>query len=311
MPLDPQAQALLDQMAALNLAPMHTISPQEARTRMPAAASNEPIARVEDRVAHGPAGEIPVRIYTPKGTGPFPALVFFHGGGWVVGSVAGSDGTARLLANASGCVVVSVEYRLAPEHKYPAAADDAYAATKWVAEQSEQIGIDPRRIAVGGVSAGGNLAAVVALMARDRGGPNLGFQLLIVPVTDRNFATASYIENAEGYGLTRDSMVWFWGHYLPGEEEAAHPYASPMQAADLSGLPPAMVITAEFDPLRDEGEAYAARLRAAGVPVTVNRREGLTHGSFGAVGVDKGRQALQQAGEALRAALAAQPAPSE
>jgi acetyl esterase len=310
MPLDPQAKAILDQMAALNMPALHTLTPQQARQRPAAQIAGEEVAHVEDRTVPGPAGAIPVRVYTPAGEPPFPVLVFFHGGGWVIGSVEGSDSTARALANASGCVVVSVEYRLAPEHKFPAAADDAYAATAWVAEHAAEIGGDPRRVAVGGVSAGGNLAAVVSLMARDRGGPPLCFQLLIIPVTDRNFETLSYSENAEGYGLTRDGMVWFWNHYLSDESEARHPYAAPLRAEHLRDLPPAYVITAEYDPLRDEGEAYAARLREAGVPVAAVRCEGLTHISFGVPSIERGTQALRDAAEALRAAVATEAAGS-
>lgn len=313
MSLDPQAEALLQLGATLNFKPVHTLSPQEAReqSRRRAEATAvepaEPVANVEDRAVPGPAGDIPVRIYTPAGDPPFGALVFFHGGGWVVGSVEESDGTSRLLANASGCVVLSVEYRLAPEHRFPAAADDAYAATLWVAQRADTLGVDPQQIAVSGISAGGNLAAVVALMARDRGLPTVRSQMLVVPVTDRNFTTASYQENTEGYGLTRNAMIWYWDQYLPGESEPVHPYEAPLQAGNLSGLPPAFVITAEYDPLRDEGEAYAARLSQAGVAVTTLRCEGLTHGSFGTAGVTHGQEALQQAAAAVRAALASEP----
>ena len=303
MPLDPQAKAVLDQMAALNMPPLHTMTPEQARRRPAAPVPGEPVARVEDRTIPGPAGEIPVRIYTPEGEPPFAALVFFHSGGWVIGSVEGSDAKARLLANASGCVVISVEYRLAPEHRFPAAADDAYAAAAWVAEHAAEIGADPRRIAVGGESAGGNLAAVVSLMARDRGGPPLRFQLLILPVTDRNFETASYVANADGYGLTRAGMIWFWNHYLSDEAEARNPHAAPLQAEHLRDLPPAYVLTAEYDPLRDEGEAYAARLREAGVPVIAVRCEGLTHISFGVPSIERGMQAMRQAAAALRTAV--------
>lgn len=311
MALDPQAKAVLDQLAALALPPYHTLSPTEARQQAEAArvtAPGEAVAHLEDRTVPGPGGSIPLRVYTPAGTGPFPALVFFHGGGWVLGSIEGSDATCRSLANAAGCVVVSVEYRLAPEHKFPAAADDCYAATRWVAENAAAINVDPSRIAVGGVSAGGNLAAVVSLMARDRGGPSLVHQLLVVPVTDRNFETPSYRENAEGYGLTRDSMTWFWNHYLGDEHDARHPYAAPLQAADLRGLPPATVITAEYDPLRDEGAAYAQRLREAGVPVRSICYDGMIHTFFSMASLlVKGRQAVDEAGAALRAAFAQRP----
>ena len=309
MPLDPQAQAFLDQMAALNLPPRWTVTPQEARqqyeVRIAMQPPGEEVAHVEDRSVPSAAGEIPLRIYTPRGEGPLPALVFFHGGGWVIGSIRSHDNACRALANASGCIVASVEYRLAPEAKYPAAADDCYAATRWVAEHAAELGADPSRIAVGGDSAGGNLAAAVALMARDRGGPALAYQLLIYPVTDHDFGTVSYQDNSEGCGLSTRDMQWFWDQYLPGAAEGKEPYASPARASSLAGLPPALVITAEYDVLRDEGEAYAEALRAAGVPATATRYDGMIHGFFGMHYIfAKGRQAMDEAGQALRSALA-------
>ncbi len=311
MPLDPQAKAVLDQLASLNLPAYHTLSAPEARAQAEAmrpAAAGEPVARVRDMTVPGPGGDIPVRVYTPEGSGPFGALVFYHGGGWVIGSIAGSDVTCRSLTNRAACVVVSVDYRLAPEHKFPAAAEDCYTATRWVAENAAVIDVDPERIAIGGISAGGNLAAVVALMARDRGGPALVHQLLVVPVTDYNVDTPSYRENSEGYQLSKDAMVWFWNHYLTGEGDGRHPHAAPLQAEDLRGLPPATVMTAEFDPLRDEGEAYAARLHEAGVPVTTTRYPGMIHGFFSMAAVlDQGKKAVDDAAVALRAAFAARP----
>jgi acetyl esterase len=274
-----------------------------------AAAPGEPVAHVEDVAVPSPNGDIPVRVYRPESSTRLPALVFFHGGGWVIGSVDGSDPTCRSLANRAGCTVVSVEYRLAPEAKFPAAAEDSYAATRWVAENTGRLGVDPARIAVGGVSAGGNLAAVVALMARDRGGPALVHQMLVVPVTDGSMSSASYTENAEGYGLSRQAMAWFWDHYLTGEADRRNPYAAPLTATSLAGLPPAQVLTAAYDPLRDEGKAYADRLREAGVPVTYTCFEGMVHGFFSmAAMLDGGRRAVDQASAALRAALAT-PAP--
>ena len=243
-----------------------------------------------------------MRIYTPAGAGTFPALVWFHGGGWVVGTLDMADGTSRHLCVGADCVVISVDYRLAPEAKFPAAAEDCYAATKWVAENASSINVDPYRIAVGGDSAGGNLAAVVSLMVRDRGGPTLAFQLMVYPVTDRNFRTDSYRQNAEGYLLTREGMVWYWEHYLREPSDAVNPYAAPMQAKDLKGLPPALVITAEFDPLRDEGEAYAKRLEAAGVRTICTRYDGMVHGMSDMV--DKAKGAITQASTALRSTLA-------
>ena len=313
MPLDPQAQAVMEQVAALGFPPVHQVSPEQARAnnRARPRAPGPAVARVEDRRIPGPETEIPVRIYTPEGAGPFPALVWFHGGGWVVGDLESADATARYLTVWANCVVVSVDYRLAPETKFPGPAEDCYAATKWVAQNAASINVDPGRIAVGGDSAGGNLAAAISLMARDRGGPPLALQLLVYPVTDRDFSTESYIQNAEGYQLTRDSMVWYWEHYLKDDADAVNPYAAPLQAQDLRNLPPALVITAEYDPLRDEGEAYAHRLEAAGVNTTCTRYDGMIHGFFGmAAAIDKGKQAIAQASAALKAAFASQYSPT-
>jgi acetyl esterase len=213
MPIHPQAQQYLQRQATLGARPITELTPAEAREqadRMRLQQPLQPVARVEDHAVPAPAGDVPVRLYAPRTDEPLPVLVFLHGGGLVVGSVPSSDGTCRELANAADCAVVSVEYRLAPESRFPAPVEDSYAALRWVAEHAERLGLDPRRLAVGGISAGGNLAAAVALMARDRGGPPLAFQLLVVPVTDRNFETTSYAENATGYGLTRDGMAWYW-----------------------------------------------------------------------------------------------------
>jgi len=307
MPLDPQAQAVMDQMAALGFPATHTLSPVEARTYSKARprAPGPEVAKVEDFCIPLPDREIPVRIYTPMGKGPVPALVWFHGGGWVIGDLDTADGTARHLTVGAACLVVSVDYRLAPETKFPGPLEDCFEATQWVARNAASLNADPTRIAVGGDSAGGNLAAGVAVMAGDRGGPSLVFQLLVYPVTDRNFRTKSYQQNANGYQLTKDSMVWYWNHYLRHDKDAANPYAAPMQAKDLGGLPPALVITAEFDPLRDEGEAYAHRLNDAGVRAECVRYPGMIHGFFGmSAALDKGKQAISQASAALRAAFA-------
>ena len=309
MPLDPQAKAVLDQFASMGGPQLHEMSVAQARELIlgMVALGGEPesIARVENRTVPGPAGQIPVRIYTPVGTAPFPVLVYFHGGGWVIGNLDTHDGICRSLANRVGCLVVSVDYRLAPEHPFPAAPEDCYAATRWLAEHAGSLGGDKGRIAVGGDSAGGNLAAVVALMARDRGGPKLAFQLLVYPATDTDFETRSYRENSEGYFLTRADMVWFWNHYAPRDEDRRNPYAAPLRAASLRGLPPALVITAEFDPLRDDGNAYAARLREDGVPVRLSQQDGLIHGFFqmGAV-IDRGRASVDEASRALKDAFA-------
>ena len=309
MPLDPQAKAVLDQFASMGGPQLHEMSVARARELIlgMVALGGEPesIVRIENRTVPGPAGQIPVRIYTPVGTAPFPVLVYFHGGGWVIGNLDTHDGICRSLANRVGCLVVSVDYRLAPEHRFPAAPEDCYAATRWLAEHAGSLGGDKGRIAVGGDSAGGNLAAVVALMARDRGGPKLAFQLLVYPATDTDFETRSYRENSEGYFLTRADMVWFWNHYAPRDEDRRNPYAAPLRAASLRGLPPALVITAEFDPLCDDGNAYAARLREDGVPVRLSQQDGLIHGFFqmGAV-IDRGRASVDEGSRALKDAFA-------
>jgi acetyl esterase len=307
MPLDPGLKLVLDQLAANPGPQLHELPVAQARTffeQMQLPRPELKVASVEDRRIPGPAGEIPVRIYQPDGKAPLPALVYFHGGGWVIGSLETHDASCRELANRVGCVVISVDYRLAPEHRYPAAAEDCFAATKWAAENADALGVDPKRIAIGGDSAGGNLAAAVALMARDRRGPALRHQLLIYPVTDADFTRASYRENAEGYLLTTKAMEWFWGHYVPDAAQRKESYAAPLQAKDLAGLPPAFVITAEYDPLRDEGEAFASRLQEAGIPTTAKRYDGAIHGFF-AMGLlaEVARRAVDDAVAALRAAL--------
>ncbi|WP_088035022.1 alpha/beta hydrolase [Evansella clarkii] len=307
MALDPQAKFILDQLEAAGGPEMHTLTPEEARASIdlsPLAGTPEQVGKVENRTIPVEGGEIAVRIYTPEGEGPFPALVYYHGGGWVIGDLDTVDVPCRLLTNQANCVVVSVDYRMAPEHKFPVPLNDSYAAAKWVVENAASINADKDRVAVGGDSAGGNLAAAVSLMARDRGEFSIAFQMLIYPVTNHSFATPSYLENGEGYFLTKDSMVWFWNHYLKNEEDGKNPYASPLQAEDLSGLPPALVLTAGFDPLRDEGEAYAERLKEAGVEVEVTRYEGMIHGFFWMPGaLDEGRKSFGQAAEALKRAF--------
>jgi acetyl esterase len=309
MPLDPQARKIIDATNALNLPPVEQSTPEQARENMRARTAAlgpvQEVAAVEDRKIAVDGGAITVRVYRPRGTGPFGALVFLHGGGWVIGDLETHDGICRAMTNAAGCVVASVDYRLAPESKYPVAVHDAYAALAWVSANASALGVDPRRIAVGGDSAGGNLAAAIALMARDRGGPAVVFQVLLYPVTRYGFDSASYRENADGYLLTREGMRWFWNHYLAREEQGKEPYASPLLASDLRGLPPALVITAEYDPLLDEGEAYAAHLREAGVATTLTRYPGMIHGFFRmTVLVDAARAALDEVAAALRKALA-------
>jgi acetyl esterase len=307
MPVDPQVQALLDQLVALNVPPFHTLTPEQNRQSLKAMSIIEvptPVASVEDRKIPGPDGDIPVRLYTPQGQGPFPILVFFHGGGWVIGDLETYDEFCRTLTNGADCIVVSVEYRLAPEHKFPTAPEDCYAATQWVAANATHFNGDPSRLALGGDSAGGNLAAVVAQMTRDRGGVPVLFQLLIYPMTNFIADTPSLKENAEGYLMTARDIEWFLKHYLNSEEDKQNPLASPMLAADLSGLPPALIITAEYDPLRDDGELYGKHLKEAEVPVTITRYPGMIHGfmSFAPV-LDQGKQAIAESCAALQAAF--------
>jgi acetyl esterase len=304
MPVDPQIQALLDQgtgVPATHTLPLDVARAQyEARIALMAPAGD--IASVREQTIDGPGGPLRIRIYTPRGTGPFPLLVFFHGSGFVLCSLDTHDGMCRNLCAGSECVVASVDYRLAPEHKFPAGIDDCLHATRWAAAHAAELGADPRRIAVAGDSAGGNIAAVTALRVRDEGGPALCGQLLLYPVTDYHTpGTPSYQENAEGYGLTRDTMKWFWDHYLSDPSEGTHPHASPLRAPDLSGLPPALLVTAEYDPLRDEGEFYAEKLKANGVPTALTRYDGVNHGFMFWVGVvDKADSAMNEACNWLR-----------
>ena len=310
MPMHPQAQLVLDVIGDSGLVIDESTDPVEIRAQMEAfaqagRATAEPVDRIDDRRIPGPGGhEIPIRVYHPRDRGPLPVLVWFHGGGWTIGSLDTHDNTCRSLTNGVGCVVVSVDYRLAPEHKFPAAVDDALAATQWVADHAAEVDGDPSRIAVAGDSAGGNLAAVVSLLARDARAPDLAFQLLVYPVTDYEFESASMVENATGYFLERESMRWFYKQYLNDENDGADWRFSPVRVADLTGLPPAFVLTAEFDPLRDQGERYADKLEADGVPVELRRYDGVFHGFFGMRDfMEPAKEAFDDVTKALRAAL--------
>jgi acetyl esterase len=310
MAVTPEVRTVLDALAALGGPPIEEQTPEEVREaygQFSALGSRAEMASVTDRSCPGPAGDVPVRVYVPTAEpGPRPVLVYFHGGGWVIGDIETHDGTVRALAAASGVTIVSVDYRLAPEHPFPAAIDDCLAALRWVAEPSTaaELGIDPARMAVGGDSAGGNLAAVVAQQAC-HDGPPLRFQLLVYPATDMRLCHSSIDENAEGYFLTKADMAWFRGHYC-ADQDWSDPRMSPLLATDevVRGVAPALVITAEYDPLRDEGEAYAAKLAAAGVDADVSRYDSVIHGFF-SMGdlVPEGKAAIDEAAEALRAAL--------
>jgi acetyl esterase len=309
VPLDPQVDALLVQLAEAGAPAPESMTVAQNRELIAQlgdlAGQPEEVGRVVDAAASGPGGDIPVRVYVPAGEGPFPVLVYYHGGGWVIGNIETHDVPCRALANRSGAAVVSVDYRLAPEHRFPAAVEDAYAAAAWAAEKAGEFGADGSRLAVGGDSAGGNLAAVVAQLARARGGPAIAFQLLVYPATDRHDDSPSMRENALGPLLSRAWIEWFYGHYLDGPDEGLDPRVSPGRADDLTGLPPALVITAEFDPLRDQGAAYARQLREAGGRAEHVDYPGMIHGFFqmGAV-LDTSREALDRAASAVRAALA-------
>ncbi len=306
--LHPTAHALLDAMEAEGGPALESLSPAEARQaaidglKLSGGAA-EPVASIENLRIPGPDGQpIPIRIYTPNTAGPRPAMVYFHGGGWVVCDLDTHHVVCTAIANRAGAVVVAVDYRLSPEHKFPAAVNDCYAATVWVAANAERLGIDPKKITVGGDSAGGNLGAVMCLISRQQCGPSIALQVLVYPVTDLStFERPSYREFAKDHHLTKAEMEWFRGHYLARDEDGRNPYASPLLAEDLHGLPPALVITAECDPLRDEGEAYAKRLEQAGVPVTCTRYEGMIHPFFSLSGaIPRALDAIQQVAEAVR-----------
>ena len=312
MALDPQVKAVLELVAKANRPAYNTLSPKDARqlfidTRPASTPTPPQIGSVRDVTAQGPHGAIPLRVYRPAGAADgtrLPAYLFFHGGGWVIGDVNTHDVLCRQLTVASGASVISVDYRLAPEHKFPAAADDSWAATTWVVAHAAELGLDASRVAVGGDSAGGNLATVVALMARDAGGPAIKLQTLIYPVTDVMRETRSYGDFADGYLLTRDSMRWFVAQYLPAGDQARDWRVSPLRAPSLAGLPPALIITAGFDPLRDEGEMYAGRLRDAGNMVDYVCYGGMIHGFIG-MGklLDTAQRAITHIGDSLRQAF--------
>jgi acetyl esterase len=310
MALDPALSTMLDQLATAGGPRMEEQSPAQARAMFAMMkdlmldGEPVPVASVEDRTIAGPGGDLPLRIYTPEGDGPFGVLVWLHGGGFVIGDLDTADSTCRKLADRARIVVVSVDYRLAPEHRAPAAVDDGWAATEWAAEHAVELGADPGRLAVGGDSAGGNLAALVALRAAEAGAPTLAHQLLVYPVTDLTLSHPSIRENGEGYLLTASAMRWFVDHYLGDDVDPDDPAVSPVFAPIPDATAPALVLTAGFDPLRDEGEAYARLLEQAGVPVKLERFDTMIHGFF-ALGslTPVAGEAVDTAAAALRSAL--------
>ena len=317
--MDSDMAKVITKLGTLGGKSIETLTPQEARQQpLPGDAvkavlqdegkSAQPpqVAKIDNRTVPGPGGDIPVRVYTPEGTGPFPALVYIHGGGWVIASIDAYDVSARALAKQAKCVVVSVGYRLAPEHPFPAAPEDCYAATQYVMGHPGEFGIDASKVAVGGESAGGNLSTVVCMMAKQRGGKMPVHQLLVYPVTDDAFDTESYAENDKAVPLNADMMRWFWKYYLAKPSDGDNPLASPLRATkqQLQGLPPATVITDQIDPLRSEGKAYADKLKEAGVATDYRNYDGVTHEFFGmAAVVGDAKQAEAFAADRLRSAF--------
>jgi acetyl esterase len=316
--LDKEAQAFLDAVRAAGRPDVSTLTPAEARklyreTRGAVTPEPPEMSEIDNIAAPGPHGPIPLRYYRPAGVDkrePIPVLVFYHGGGWVIGDLDTHDVACRLIANEARCAVVSVDYRMGPEHKFPAAVDDAYAAAHWVAGEAKSLRIDAEKFAVGGDSAGGNLAAVVSLMARgkrrdgDATAPKIAYQVLIYPATDMHMETGSHTRFARDHLLTRDSMDWFQQQYLNGPADREDWRASPLRAKSLAGLPPAYIVVAGHDPLRDEGEAYAVALKKAGVPVVFREFPGQIHG-FVVLGkvMPQAGQAIAEIGTALKLAF--------
>ena len=311
--LHPDAQMVCDLIVASGRPPIETLTPPQARqaylaSRQVLQPDPEPVAEVAALQAAGPAGPIPLRLYRGQGcakASPQPALIYFHGGGWVIGDLESHDQVCRALANATSCILLAVDYCLAPEHKFPAAAEDAIAATQWIAANAGRLGIDASRLAVGGDSAGGNLAAVAAIAARDQGGPRTVFQFLVYPAADMSTEWPSAERHAEQLPLTRAAMNWFIAHYVRSAADKADWRASPLRAKSLKGLPPALIVTAGFDPLCDEGQAYAKALDAAGVPVEHELFAGQIHGflSMGRIVADS-RRLIEMAAVALKRVFA-------
>ena len=310
MPLDPQAEAFLAQVSESDAPPWEAMTPAEARVAVQAfkdlGGEPEDVASVEHRFIPGPTADLPVWLYRPNKelSGAQPALIHFHGSGWSVSNIDVADKVSRSLANRTGCVVVAVNYQKAPEHKFPVPLDDCYASTQWVFENASDLGLDTSRIGVIGDSAGGNLAAAVTLRARDEQGPKLACQVLVYPAVQYGWDTPSCIAYAEGYGIQRAGLEYFWNHYVNNRSDGANAYCSPLAAEDHSGLPAALIVCAEFDPLCDDGRNYAAKLEAAGVPVKYRLYEGMIHGFLYMSGVfDQSRALLDEIGREVRSAL--------
>jgi acetyl esterase len=309
--LDPQVESFLHDLSSAGVPPLYRQSLREAREtyrEICTVENPEAVADVTDRRVPGPNGDVPLRLYTPAGANgsPLPTIVFFHGGGWMLGDLETYDALCRAVANAAGCLVASVDYRLAPEHPFPAALEDCYAATRWMAREGDRVGADGDALALLGDSAGGTLAAGVSLLARDRDGPAIDYQALAYPATNHAFDTDSYEANAQGYFLTRPDMERFWDRYLPSDADGRHPYASPLRATDLSDLPPTFVLTCGFDPLRDDGRALAERLDEAGVLDRHVDYVGVIHGFLTMLAdpeIDRAREGVEEIGDAMRTAL--------
>ncbi len=310
MPLHPQVKELLDRRDALGFPDNRDVTPDEARANARAGKAaipsvQEPVGEITEQTVPGPAGNIPIRIYQPTTDRPHSLIMLFHGGGWVIGDLNTEDSMSRGLVNRVNAVLVSVDYRMAPEVRFPGAPEDCYAATVWAVEHADELGVDATKLAVVGTSAGGNLSAAVAQMARDRRGPQIKHQVLFCPVIDRKFDRPSCISNAEGYGLTTEGMIWFWDQYIGADGDGHDPYASVIRAENLSGLADATVIAAEYDPLLDEAAEYAAALKATGNDVTYTEYKGMTHGFNGSFGlIDDAVKACDEASNRILASFA-------
>ena len=305
--LDPKLVEIIRELEKEAIPPNYTLPVNEVRRISREmvkrfSVSTPPLAQIKDITAEVSNARIPVRVYVPREQPNLPTLVYYHGGGWVVGDLDTADWICRSLAIQANCTVFSIDYRLAPEHKFPTPLEDCYSTTKWIAENGFERYADVKRLAVGGDSAGGNLAAAVCMLARDRAGPTIAFQLLLCPVTNHSFDTESYRKYADGYILTLKDMEWFWNNYLRDKRDGKNPYASPL-LGNLQSLPPALIMTAEFDPLVDEGETYAERLREAGVPVKMVRYDSMIHTWTDFPQLKQSSTAMEQAGAELRKAF--------